>query len=162
MSIESVKQLVPFHDMKYEMQQLGYGKSGMMAKEGQSVEEVADLFEYANGLDMIDAILSARKIEEVIKERTEQRMLEEYSELVDERLIELGVLEALHNEARSRFISLELKFLSKSTQPVRLQVAAAREAALDILAKRNYKTLNPSEYTRDEQNCKKRSRRCNK
>ena len=26
-------------------------------------------------------------------------MLEEYSELVDERLIELGALEALHNEA---------------------------------------------------------------
>ena len=155
LSIESVKQLVPFHDMKYEMQQLGYGKSGMVAKEGQSVEDVADLFEYANGLDMIDAILSARKIEEVIKERTEQRMLEEYSELVDERLIELGVLEALHNEARSRFISLELKFLSKSTQPVRLQVAAAREAALDILAKRKLQDIKPSEYTRDEENARK-------
>jgi len=155
LSIESVKQLVPFHDMKYEMQQLGYGKSGMVAKEGQSVEDVADLFEYANGLDMIDAILSARKIEDVIKERTEQRMLEEYSELVDERLIELGVLEALHNEARSRFISLELKFLSKSTQPVRLQVAAAREAALDILAKRKLQDIKPSEYTRDEENARK-------
>ena len=155
LSIESVKQLVPFHDMKYEMQQLGYGKSGMVAKEGQSVEDVADLFEYANGLDMIDAILSARKIEEVIKERTEQRMLEEYSELVDERLIELGVLEALHNEARSRFISLELKFLSKSTQPVRLQVAAAREAALDILSKRKLQDIKPSEYTRNEENARK-------
>ena len=82
-------------------------------------------------------------------------MLEEYSELVDERLIELGVLEALHNEARSRFISLELKFLSKSTQPVRLQVAAAREAALDILAKRKLQDIKPSEYTRDEQNARK-------
>jgi hypothetical protein len=154
-SIESVKQLVPFHEMKYELQQLGYGKSGMVAKEGQSVEDVADLFEYANGLDMIDAILSARPITEVIKERTEQRMLEEYSELVDERLIELGVLEALHNEARSRFISLELKFLSKSTQPVRLQVAAAREAALDILAKRKLQDIKPSEYSRDELNARK-------
>ena len=155
LSIESVKQLVPFHDMAYEIKELGTGRYGMVGKEGQSVEDVADLFEYANGLDMIDAILSARPIAEVIKERTEQRMLEEYSELVDERLIELGVLEALHNEARSRFISLELKFLSKSTQPVRLQVAAAREAALDILAKRKLQDIKPSEYTRDEENARK-------
>ena len=82
-------------------------------------------------------------------------MLEEFSELVDERSIELGVLEALHNEARSRFISLELKFLSKSTQPVRLQVAAAREAALDILAKRRLQDIRPSEYTRNELNARK-------
>ena len=155
LSIESVKQLVPFHDMAFEIKELGTGRYGMVGKEGQSVEDVADLFEYANGLDMIDAILSARPIAEVIKERTEQRMLEEYSELVDERLIELGVLEALHNEARSRFISLELKFLSKSTQPVRLQVAAAREAALDILAKRKLQDIKPSEYTRDEENARK-------
>jgi len=155
LSLESVRQLVPFHDMAFEIKELGTGRYGMVAKEGQSVETVADLFEYANGLDMIDAILTARPIAEVIKERTEQRMLEEYSELVDERIIELNVLEALHNEARSRFISLELKFLSKSTQPVRLQVAAAREAALDILAKRKLQDIKPSEYTRDEENARK-------
>ena len=155
LSIESVRQLVPFYDMDFEIKQLGTSRFGMVGKEGQSVEEVADLFEYANGLDMIDAILNARPIAEVIKERTEQRMLEEFSELVDERSIELGVLEALHNEARSRFISLELKFLSKSTQPVRLQVAAAREAALDILAKRRLQDIKPSEYTRNELNARK-------
>ena len=155
LSIESVRQLVPFHDMQYEMKELGYGKSGMLAKDGQSVEEVADLFGYPNGLDMIDAILSARKIEEVIKERTEQRILEEYSELVDDRQIKLGLQEALHNEARARFISLELQFLSKSTQPVRLQVAAANEAALDILAKTKLDDIKPSEYTRQEDAARK-------
>ena len=156
-SIESVKQLVPFHDMKYEMKELGYGKSGMLAKQGQSVEDMADLFGYKSGLDMIDAILSARDIKEVIKERTEKRMLEEYSELVDEKKIQLGLQEALHNEARARFISLELKFLSKSTQPVRLQIAAANEAALDILAKTRLQDIKVSDYTRDEENARKRS-----
>jgi len=156
-SIESVKQLVPFHDMKYEMKELGYGKSGMLAKQGQSVEDMADLFGYKSGLDMIDAILSARNIKEVIKERTEKRMLEEYSELVDEKKIQLGLQEALHNEARARFISLELKFLSKSTQPVRLQIAAANEAALDILAKTRLQDIKVSDYTRDEENARKRT-----
>ena len=156
-SIESVKQLVPFHDMKFEMKELGYGKSGMLAKEGQSIENVADLFGYKSGLDMIDAILSARDIKEVIKERTEKRMLEEYSELVDEKQIQLGLQEALHNEARARFISLELKFLSKSTQPVRLQIAAANEAALDILANTKLEDIRVSDYTRDEEKARKRT-----
>ena len=40
-------------------------------------------------------------------------MLEEYSDLVDERLIELQVQEAIHNEARARFISVELNFYLK-------------------------------------------------
>ena len=63
-----------------------------------------------------------RPIKEVVMERTDQRMLNEFSNLTDPRRQELQVQEAIHNEARARFISVELRFLSKSMQPVMYQV----------------------------------------
>ena len=81
---------------------------------------------------MITALMEARPMQEVITERTDARMLSEFSDMTDPRQQELQVQEALHNEARARFISVELRFLSKSMQPVRYQVAAAKQVAKDL------------------------------
>jgi len=152
-SIDSIKNLIPFYDeaaQKAEIKQLGTGGFGLVAKKGLDVRLVADMFNFSDPLTMIDALLETQKIEDAIEERTDQRMLEEHSDLVDPRQLELQVINAIHNEARARFVAVELNTLSKAMRPVRYQVAAATQVAQDILADKKLSEIRPSEFTRAE------------
>ena len=106
----------------------------MVSKDGLDARLVADMFGFTDPAVMVDMLLELPKIEDAIEERTQQRMLEEHSDLVDPRQLELQVQEAIHNEARARFVAVELNTLAKIMRPVRYQVAAAKLVAQDILA----------------------------
>ena len=148
LSIDSLSKLVPFYDMKTEIKELTQKR--MAQRNGVDAKLIAEMFEFKTAVDMVDALLEMQPIEDRVQERTEQRMLTEYSGLLDPRQQELKVQEAIHNEARARFISAELRFLSKSMQPVRLQLAAAKQVAEDILAKKKLTDIRPSEFARAE------------
>ena len=95
-SIKSVKELIPFYDeaaQKAEIKELGTGKRGLVSKDGLDATLVADMFGFENPLTMIDMLLELQPIEDAIEERTDQRMLEEHSDLVDPRQLELQVQE---------------------------------------------------------------------
>lgn len=78
-------------------------------KAGVHPDVVADAFEFADGREMVKAIAQARPPREVIDELTEQRMMEEHGDLVDERAIQEAANEAVHNEARARALATELR-----------------------------------------------------
>ena len=145
---DSLQELVPFYDMKSEIQQLR--RQRMVAKEGMPVSVVAEMFGFTDPIAMINELVNIPPIKEVVNERTDQRMLNEYSDLSDPRRQELQVQEAIHNEARARFISVELRFISKSMQPVRYQVAAAKQVAKELLAKKKLRDIRPSQFSRNE------------
>ena len=152
-SIDSYKKLIPFYDevsQKAEIKELGTGKRGYLAKEGLDVNLVAELFEFSDALSMIDTLLTLQPIEEAITERTQQRMLELHSDLVNPQQQELQIIDAIHNEARARFVAVELNTLAKAMRPVRFQVEAARQVAKDVLADKKLKEIRPSEFTRAE------------
>ena len=146
--IDSLKNLMPFYDMASEIKKLGTGKNGMVGKNGIPVQMVAEMFGFDTAIDMINGLVDLEPIKTVIKERTEQRMLDEFSNLTDSEQRELQIQEALHNEARARFLAIEFKFLTKTMQPVRFQVAAARQVARDILADKKVGDIRPTEYAR--------------
>ena len=148
--IASLKNLVPFYDMATEIKKLRTGKYGMVAKEGMPVSLVAEMFGFKDPVEMVNALVDMRPMKEVVMERTDQRMLNEFSNLTDPRRQELQVQEAIHNEARAKFISVELRFLSKSMQPVRYQVAAAKQVAKELLAKKRLRDIRPSQFSRNE------------
>ena len=145
---DSLQELVPFYDMKSEIQKLR--RQRMVAKEGMPVSVVAEMFGFNDPVEMVNALVEMRPMKEVVMERTDQRMLNEFSNLTDPRRQELQVQEAIHNEARARFISVEFRFLSKSMQPVRYQVAAAKQVARELLAKKKLKDIRPSQFSRNE------------
>jgi hypothetical protein len=70
---------------------------------------VADAFGYESVDAMNAAIEAFGKRADVINERTELRMLNEYGDLVDERAIQEAANEAVHNEARARSLASELR-----------------------------------------------------
>ena len=150
---DSIKNILPFYDdaaANALIKELGTGKYGMVSKKGMPVQTIAEMFGYEDPINMINALVDLEPIKNVIKERTDQRMVDEFSNLTDPRQQELEVQEALHNEARARFIATELRFLATVMQPQRLQVAAAKQVAKDILAKKTLREVRPTLFSRQE------------
>ena len=119
------------------------------------------MFGYESPVNMINALLDIEPIKDVVKERTDQRMVDEFSNLTDPRQQELEVQEALHNEARARFIATELRFLATVMQPQRLQIAAAKQVAKDILAKKTLREVRPTTFSRQEAKATKAAEKAN-
>lgn len=149
-SIAALEQMYMGEGDKYALLDwsgLGHGKYGMLAKEGLTPDFVATMFDFSSGDALVRALLDAKPINEEIKARTDLRMEAEYGDMTDQREIQLKVEEALHNEARARFVAAELRFLNKSTQPVRVMMQAARQAARDILAGKPINEIRPRDYS---------------
>jgi len=70
---------------------------------------IADSFGYPDVETMLQAIDAIGKKSDVIAGMTDQRMLEEHGDLVDQRSIEAAANEAVHNEARAKSLATELK-----------------------------------------------------
>lgn len=88
---------------------LSTGKTGLAASEGVHPDIVADMLGFESGDALVRQILAAEDIKSVIEGMTEQRMLEEHGDLVDERAVQEAANEAVHNEARARALATELR-----------------------------------------------------
>ena len=106
----------------------------LMAKEGLDPVVVLGMFpEFKSVQQMLAALMTAAPIEEEIDARTDARMLAEYGDLQDPKSQQAVISEALHDEARTRFVAQELAFMARVTEPVRILMAAAREVARSII-----------------------------
>jgi len=148
-----LKSLVEFYDQQQidpgypEWQTLGYGKSGMLAEDGLHPDLIAGLFGFHSGDALVRTLLDTAPIKKTINSVTDQRMLEEHGELTDPKALAIAVDRAIHNEARARFIAVELRHLAKSVRPVRVMQEAARQAARAIIGKKPIGTINPKDYS---------------
>jgi hypothetical protein len=150
---ESKESLTPAPDLA----KLGYGKYGMLAEEGLPPDLVASMFGFDSGDQLVRSLLEAKPIKEEIDNRTDERMLAEYSDLLDPASIELEIQKALHNEARARFVAVELRYLAKATQPARLMIQAAKTAAKSIIGNKVISEIRPRDYTLAEARAAKES-----
>ena len=155
---ESKESLTPAPDLA----KLGYGKYGMLAEDGLSPDLVASMFGFDSGDQLVRSLLEARPIKEEIDMRTDARMLDEYADLMDPASIELEVQKALHNEARARFVAVELRYLAKATQPARLMIQAAKTAAKSLIGNKVISEIRPRDYTLAEARASKESIKASK
>jgi len=166
MSIDSVNALYPESatglEAKPDLAKLGYGKYGMLAKEGLPAEIVAEMFGFKSPDTMIRALLDAKPLKEEIDARTDQRMLEEHGDLNNPAAMEQAVEQALHNEARARFVAVELRYLAKSTAPVRVMTAAAKQVASQIISAKIIKEIKPRDYSVAEARASRESQAASK
>jgi len=129
---------------------LGTGRYGMIGKDGVSAEVVANLFGYGSGDEMIRDLLATKPLKDAIEERTDAVMLERYGDLQDPKSMERAANAALQNDARARFLAVELRNEAKATQPARFFVEAAKQAAEEFLANKKLKNLRPIEFVQAE------------
>ncbi|MDR3798423.1 MAG: hypothetical protein P4K93_09735 [Terracidiphilus sp.] len=119
---------------------------GMMKKGGTDPDILAPMFGFDNGEQMVRQIADARPMDEEIDARTDQRMLERHGDMNTPEGREAAIQRALHNEARARFVGVELRHLEKATQPVRDTLEAAKRAAQQMLAETKIGDINPRDY----------------
>jgi len=155
---ESKESLTPAPDLT----KLGYGKYGMLAEDGLPPDLVASMFGFDSGDQLVRSLLDAKPIKEEIDARTDERMMAENSDLMDPASIELEIQKALHNEARARFVAVELRYLAKATQPARLMIQAAKTAAKSIIGNKVIKDIRPRDYTLAEARAAKESIKASK
>ena len=138
---------------------LGVGKYGMVAKEGLDPQVVAEMFGFPNGETLIHAVVGATPEADAIEALTDQRMLERYGELVDDRAMERAADAAVHNEARGRFVAVELRALTRALNKqartpaggsVNALARAARELADRIVLRKPIKDIKPAKFSTAE------------
>ena len=153
LSVSAMQDLYMGEGDKYALldwSSLGYGKYGMLSEDGMHPDALAERVGFSSGDELVRSLLNAKTLKEAVEEKTDQRMLEEYGDLSDQKSMDLAVERALHNEARARFVAAELRHAAKATQPVRVMLAAARQAARRIIGNKLVRDTKVSEYSAAE------------
>ncbi|WP_426789294.1 hypothetical protein ACP6ER_07050 [Achromobacter xylosoxidans] len=125
---------------------LGYGKYGMLAEDGLNPDIVADRFGFASGDGLVRAVLAAEDPRIKIEALTDQRMLERYGDLTDPQSIARAADEAVHNEARGRFIATEVNALQRALGQRQVLARAARQFAEATIARLRIRDVRPSQW----------------
>lgn len=114
------------------------------------LEAVAALHGFTSGDELSKAIEAAQPMKDVIEGATDQRMLERYGDLTDPQAMERAAEEAIHNDARLRFVATEANALRKAVGQPALLAKAIRQFAADIVARTRVRDLTPAVYTAAE------------
>jgi hypothetical protein len=121
---------------------------GMTAAEGGLHPDLAaEMFGFDSGDHMIRNIADAKPEADEIDARTDRRMLDRYGDINDPESMNQEVEKALHNEARQRFVAVEMRHLQNSTAPVRVMMKAAQAAAEKMIDEQPIGDSSPREYT---------------
>jgi hypothetical protein len=126
------------------------GLKGMTSTDGLHPDIVAEMFGFGSGGDLVNALLGAENVKEKIEGMTDQRMLEQHGDLVDQPSIERAAEAAIHNEARARFMATGLKALTKAPIPASQIHEAARQAATNAINGKKIGDLRPAQYAAAE------------
>lgn len=121
-----------------------------------ALDGAAELFGYSSGDEMMRAINSMPKARDLIEDRVDKVLLERYGDLTTVQGMSRAADEAVHNEARARFIATGLKSLvdgSKQSEKVpgekrsvNVIVKAARQFAETLTARRKVRDLSPAKH----------------
>ena len=133
------KPAVPYRD-------LGFGKYGMLAEDGVHPDHVAELLGFSSGDELVRQLLTAEPAKVTIEGKTDQRMLERYGDLVDRDSIDKAADEAVHNDARLRFVATEANALAKATGGKRVLAEAAKGYADNMVGAVKVRELRPVKY----------------
>jgi len=133
---------------------------GMTAKNGMHPDLIAPMFDgFTSGDQLVRAVADAEPMASVVEGMTDQRVLERYGELGTEAGLQRAADEAVHNEARARFVAAELKALAAGQNvrertpgggSVNVMVRAAKDFANRLIAMQKVRELSPAKYDRAE------------
>lgn len=125
----------------------------------QHPDTVADLFGFSSGDHLVRALLEAEPQKDVVEALTDVRMLEKYGDITDPQTIQKAADEAVHNEARARFVATEIRALnrmstSKARTPAGGSVNVTMKAAKDFIAasiaRLKVRDVKPAQYAAAE------------
>ncbi|MCJ0764160.1 GNAT family N-acetyltransferase [Variovorax terrae] len=127
---------------------------------GSHPDIAAEMFGFTSGDELVRKLVAAEPPASVIQGMINQRMLEEHGDLSSPAGIERAADEAIHNEARARFVATELRALQKAMSvrekvpgqknTVDVLARAAREYASATIARLKVRDIRPGQYAAAE------------
>lgn len=142
----ATEELAGINKPKVPYRDLGFGKYGMLAEDGVHPDHVAELLGFSSGDELVRELLTAEPAKVTIEGKTDQRMLERYGDLVDRDSIDKAADEAIHNDARLRFVATEANALAKATGGQRVLAEAAKGYADNMVGGVKVRDLKPVKY----------------
>lgn len=124
--------------------------SMIRVEDGLHPDLVAEMFGFSSGDHLVRELAAAEKSKDLIKQLTDERMLQSYGELSTPEAIERAADAAIHNEARARFITTEANALAKATGSLRILGNAAKEMAETMISRLKIRDVQPMQYSRAE------------
>lgn len=127
--------------------ELGFGKYGMLGTEnGMHPTQAAELFGFSSADHLIRSLLEAPDPRGVIETRTDARMLERYGDINSQQALTRAADEAIHNDARAKFVATEANALAKATGRPKILGAAAKQFAETIINRLKIRDIRPGQY----------------
>lgn len=126
------------------------GRYGLVSTKGIDFNAIADLFGYSSGDAMVQELLMREDPKAEIEALADRLMLERYGDLTDPTSIERAVDEAVHNDARTRFVATEMAALQKAIGGRKVLASAARDLAQTMINRLRIRDVKPSRYTAAE------------
>jgi len=127
--------------------ELGHGKYGMLGVEnGIHPNQVAEMFGFTSGDHLVRSLLEAPDPRGVIEQATDQRMLERYGDINSPQVLSKAADEAIHNEARAKFVAAEANALAKATGRPKILATAAKQFAEMMINRLQIRNIKPGQY----------------
>jgi Large polyvalent protein associated domain 22 len=150
--LESLREMYPdipqgsILEQPPDWESLGYGKNGMLSEDGMHPQVVAQLSGYTSADEMINDILKARPIDDVITEETDKRMFEKYGDITNPKLLEQAANEALHNSVRERILEAEYSAITRAMGAKKATSKATKAYAEASIKKLKVRDIKPSSF----------------
>ncbi len=122
----------------------------MVSKNGIAPDFVAEQFELGSADEMIRSLLTMPSPKDAINSLTDQMMIERYGDLNSPAALSKAADEAIHNEARAKFVATELNALNKAMGKPKVLTSAAKEFAQAMIDRLILRNLRPGQYSASE------------
>lgn len=135
--------------------------SGLVADNGLAPSEVAPLFGFESGEDLVNSLATVEDKNARIEREANDIMQQRFPDLVTSNELPQEALKAVHNEKRGQLLRFELKFLAENNLPVLKDVIrkisrrvpseqAVKQLAVQMISELKTGEIRPAVYKRAE------------
>ena len=149
-SLDSINELFEESPEKLAQvkERLGYGRYGMLAKDGASVHEVALFADYKSATSFMNTLLKTEHFDSYVERKTRESLSRNKDYLNTNEAVENAINVALNNKTRIKFNAIELKALAKIDKPASELIDKAFHVALNDLNSTKVGDLNVNKITK--------------
>lgn len=123
------------------------GKNSMVTAEGGvHPDQVAQLFGFRSGDELVRSLLAAEPLNERSEQETDRAMVEKYGDIQSPAAQQKLAESAVHNEVRTRHVATELRALLRSTGPEALLRKAAKLSAEEVMERKRVRDVRPAQF----------------
>jgi hypothetical protein len=140
MDIDAVKAMLP------DGQSVPRQFRGMLAKGGLPPDEVAAMFDFASGQDLVNSIANSPAFNEAATAAANQAMIVKHGDILNDGSLQQEAQLAAHNEERGKLILAELRALNRKVGKETINRDALKFSAKEVIGRTPLKDIHPGKY----------------